>query len=184
MARFFEKRATSWGLEPSDCFPLATYKIKSALDKQDKEHLPYIFVVVTGSNLTAEATGKLIPESFVAATHFGRAIITSGKRALEEKIVARFINAETDAFESIMKNVADAKWYMLSARRAEAKMKEKLFDRVFALSQPRFTRSYPNAEIDMHLSFQGDMIPLADFFERIAAEGHFKLAGMLERGTI
>ncbi len=45
-------------------------------------------------------------------------------------------------------------------------------------------RAYRNAEIDMHLSFSEDMIRLEDFLELIGKEGHFKLAGMLERGTI
>src|SRR5581483_3198912 len=34
----FRKARELVGLDPSDCFPLATYKIKSALDKQDEEH--------------------------------------------------------------------------------------------------------------------------------------------------
>ena len=34
------------GLPSEDCFALATYKIYSALQKQEREHLPYIFVVV------------------------------------------------------------------------------------------------------------------------------------------
>jgi hypothetical protein len=33
-------------LEPEDCFPLATYKILGALQKQQQEGLPYIFLVV------------------------------------------------------------------------------------------------------------------------------------------
>src|SRR6266508_3685291 len=41
------------GLEAEDCFPLATYKILSALDKQNNEHLPYVFTIVGVPNLTA-----------------------------------------------------------------------------------------------------------------------------------
>jgi hypothetical protein len=40
-------------LEPDDWFPLATYKIFGALQKQQKEHLPYIFAIVGVPNLTA-----------------------------------------------------------------------------------------------------------------------------------
>lgn len=172
------------GLEPPDCFPLATYKIKSALDKQDQEHLPYLFVVVTGSEISAESIGKLLPATFVQAAHLGKEIIRTGKRALEERIVERFINNEVDAFGKIIKAIESARWYVFSARRAQELMKEKLFDRVFALRTRSFNRAYRNAEIDMHLSFSGDMMSLEDFLELARTEGHFKLAGMLERGTI
>jgi hypothetical protein len=172
------------GLEPADCFPLATYKIKSALDKQDQEHLPYLFVVVTGSEISAESIGKLIPTAFVQAAHLGKQIIRIGKRALEERVVQRFINDEVDAFGKIIKAIESARWYVFSARRAQDLMKEKLFDRVFALRTRSFNRAYRNAEIDMHLSFSGDMMSLDDFLELARTEGHFKLAGMLERGTI
>lgn len=172
------------GLEPADCFPLATYKIKSALDKQDQEHLPYLFVVVTGSDISAESIGKILPAVFVQAAHYGKQIITTGKRSLEERIVQRFIAAEKDRFEKIIKAIESARWYVLSARRAQELMKEKLFERVFALKTRSFNRAYRNAEIDMHLSFSEDMIRLEDFLELIGKEGHFKLAGMLERGTI
>jgi hypothetical protein len=172
------------GLDPADCFPLATYKIKSALDKQNQEHLPYLFVVVTGSDISAESIGKILPDVFVQAAHFGKQIITTGKRLLEEKLVERFISTERDRFEGIVRRIESSRWYVFSARRAQELMKEKLFDRVFALKTRSFNRAYRDAEIDMHLSFSEDMKPLEEFLELIAKEGHFKLAGMLERGTI
>lgn len=172
------------GLEPADCFPLATYKIKSALDKQDQEHLPYLFVVVTGSDISAESIGNMLPLVFVQAGHFGKQIISAGKRALEEHIVQRFIATDKDRFAKIIDAIERARWYVISARRAQELMKEKLFDRVFALKTRSFNRAYRNAEIDMHLSFSEDMMRLEEFLELIGKEGHFKLAGMLERGTI
>jgi len=172
------------GLAPEDCFPLATYKIKSALDKQDQEHLPYLFVVVTGAPASAESIGKQMPLLFVAATALGKRLIRSGKRALEERIVAQFIQSQPELFSTIVRATADARWYVFSARRAEIAMKEKLFQRVFALRTRSFNRAYRNAEIDMHLSFAQDMLPLKEFFELVAKQGHFKLAGMLERGTL
>jgi hypothetical protein len=172
------------GLDPTDCFPLATYKIKSALDKQDQEHLPYLFVVVTGSDISAESIRKMLPEVFVQAAHFGKQIITTGKRALEEKLVERFIATESDRFKRIVDAIETSRWYVFSARRAQELMKEKLFDRVFALKTRSFNRAYRNAEIDMHLSFSEDMKSLDEFLELMAKDGHFKLAGMLERGTI
>jgi hypothetical protein len=172
------------GLEPADCFPLATYKIKSALDKQDQEHLPYLFVVVTGSDISAESIGNMLPAVFVQAAHFGRQIITTGKRALEENIVQRFIATDRERFAKIVDAIERARWYVFSARRAQELMKERLFERVFALKTRSFNRAYRNAEIDMHLSFSEDMMRLEEFLDLIGKEGHFKLAGMLERGTI
>jgi hypothetical protein len=172
------------GLQPEDCFPLATYKIKSALDKQTGEHLPYLFVVVTGSEISAESIGKKMGQDFVYAAHFGKLVISTGKRALEEKIVQTFIETEPSQFRHIIDALDTARWHVLSARRAEMKMKDMLFERVFALRTRDFNRAYQNAEIDMHLSFSGDMISLESFLDLIATEGHFKLAGMLERGTI
>lgn len=172
------------GLLPEDCFPLATYKIDSALRKQDEEHLPYIFVIVTGSDISAESIGATIPEALVLATHYGKLMISTGKRALEESIVQRFVAAESAHFAEIAATIRDAKWFVLSARRAEEVMKKRLFERVFALRTRSFNRAYRNAEIDMHLSFSEDMTRLDAFLEMIATEGHIKLAGMLERGTI
>jgi hypothetical protein len=172
------------GLAPADCFPLATYKIRSALEKQDAEHLPYVFVVVTGNEISAEQAGSNIPPILVAAAHFGKAILSSGKRSLEEKIVKHFVDTDERRFGEILQMIGRAKWHVFSARRAEEVMKEKLFERVFALRTRAFNRAYRNAEIDMHLSFSQDMISLERFLEMIATEGHFKLAGMLERGTI
>ncbi len=172
------------GLEPEDCFALATYKIRSALEKQDEEHLPYIFIVVTGSDISAEKVAETLPSSFVLAAHYGKKLISTGKRALEERIVARFIADEAEKFTQITDLIRMARWYVFSARRAEEVMKANLFERVYALRTRSFNRAYRNAEIDMHLSFTTDMMPLQQFLAMIASEGHFKLAGMLERGTI
>ena len=172
------------GLEPVDCFPLATYKIKSALDKQDQEHLPYIFVVATGSQISAERIAMEIPSEFIAAATFGKAAISSGKRRLEEQIASKFVSSQPERFAAVENAIDQAQWYVFSARRAEEIMKTRLFERVYALRMRSFNRAYRNAEIDMHLSFAADMIPLERFLEMIAKEGHFKLAGMLERGTI
>jgi hypothetical protein len=170
------------GLEPADCFPLATYKIESSLAKQDKEHLPYIFVVVTGSEISADSIGGELPKELVFATHYGKMIISSGKRLLEERIVQRFVVSEHQRFTRVVDAIQRARWYLFSARRAEETMKSKLFQRAYALRTRSFNRAYRNAEIDMHLSFSDDMIPLQQFLDIIANEGHFKLAGMLERG--
>lgn len=45
----FEQAQTWVGLAPGDCFALATYKINQALERQRKEALPYVFVVLSAS---------------------------------------------------------------------------------------------------------------------------------------
>lgn len=180
----FRQAVQMVGLEPTDCFPLATYKIKSALDKQDQEHLPYLFVIVTGADTSAESIGAAIPDSLVETVLLGKSIIRAGRRRLEERVVDAFVASGPDCFADAVAQIEKAHWYVLSARRAESTMKAKLFERVYALRTRSFNRAYRNAEIDMHLSFAHDMIPLTGFLRMIKTEGHFKLAGMLERGTI
>jgi hypothetical protein len=57
----FRRAVEMVGLEPDDCFPLATYKIFGALQKQEKEHLPYIFAIVGVPNLTAASIQDQLP---------------------------------------------------------------------------------------------------------------------------
>ncbi|HEY7296819.1 MAG TPA: hypothetical protein VH684_02685 [Xanthobacteraceae bacterium] len=49
----FRRAREMVGLDSDDCFPLATYKILGALEKQNQEHLPYVFAIVGVPNLTA-----------------------------------------------------------------------------------------------------------------------------------
>jgi hypothetical protein len=57
----FRRAVEMVGLAPDDCFPLATYKIFGALQKQEKDHLPYIFAIVGVPNLTAASIQDQLP---------------------------------------------------------------------------------------------------------------------------
>ena len=57
----FRKAAELVGLDPGDCFALATYKIYQGLQKQEKEVLPYLFAVVGVSGLTGARVGEARP---------------------------------------------------------------------------------------------------------------------------
>jgi len=46
------------GLEPQDCFALATYKIRSALRRQTEEALPYVFGIPEGENPNQKMRAK------------------------------------------------------------------------------------------------------------------------------
>lgn len=72
------------GLDPEDCFALATYKIRNALRRQEEERLPYVFLVLSVRDLSAGDVAALIPEDYVWAL-----AALEGRRALEEAIVAR-----------------------------------------------------------------------------------------------
>lgn len=62
------------GLEPEDCFALATYKINAALLKQEAEHLPYIFVIVGVAGLAGDVVGALVPDELVQLSGVAHAI--------------------------------------------------------------------------------------------------------------
>jgi hypothetical protein len=52
------------------------------------------------------------------------------------------------------------------------------------LRQRAFTRAYRNAEIDMHFSVTGEMIPVGEFLARVASESPQRLSVLLDRGEI
>lgn len=178
------------GLEPTDCFALATYKIYSALQKQEAEHLPYIFVIVGVPGLTGSIVGEGIPENLVhlsAIAHLSPKV--SGKRQIEDQIVSRLTAAPVELgfagnMGRFLTQIREAEWYVLSARRADNLLRKLLFERAYALRVRAFARNYSGAELDMHFSLKGDLKPLAEFFEVLHTHGMTGLASRLERGTL
>lgn len=63
-------------------------------------------------------------------------------------------------------------------------MKEKLFERVFALRQRAFTSAFRDPEIDMHFSLTQEMMPIREFLALVAAESPQRLTVLLDRGEI
>lgn len=172
------------GLDPDDCFALATYKIHSALRKQDEEALPYLFAIVS-LPLTAQAIGQRIPDNVTSAM----ALIydaprASGKRDFEDRLVEQMVSQREPAFAHAVAEIENATWHVLGARRADQLVKEHLYERVFATRIPRFAQVFRSAELDMHFSLSNELIPLRDFLGRIRSEGHPKVATMVERGMI
>ncbi len=171
-------------LEPSDCFPLATYKIHAALQEQDREHLPYIFAIVGVADLNATTVAEAVPEMETRpiAMLFESPIVKR-KRDFEDWFVDRIITARSAAFEGAYKRIRAAEWYVLSARRADQLFHKKLFNRVYALRVPGFTRQFGGAEVDMHFSLSGDLVTLPEFLRVLREDGQGKVTSMLERGT-
>lgn len=172
------------GLLPEDCFPLATYKIHGALQKQEQEHLPYVFVIVGVPGLNGDAIAPLIEKADVEALAWIASSAIPGKRNLEDRVVDRIVEANAPAFSAAYKRIRTAPWYLLSARRAYNLLRDKLYERVYALRVPGFAQQFRGAELDMHFSLSGDTLPLHDFFRILKDEGQTRAASLLERGTI
>jgi hypothetical protein len=172
------------GLQPEDCFPLATYKIHGALQKQEQEHLPYLFIIVGVPGLTAEALAPAIEDKYVLPLAWLSASKLAGKRDLEDKVVDRIVEDDSRAYQQAYGRIRSADWFVLSARRADKLVHDLLYERVFALRVRNFTKAYSRAEVDMHLSLSQDMTPLPRFLDILQNDGPHKTLGMLERGSI
>lgn len=172
------------GLVAADCFALATYKIHGALKKQEDERLPYVFAIVGVPNLTAEVVGQAIPARYAAALALVHSSPKSGvgKRAFEEAIVDRVLHTEPKELTAIYNAVSAAQWYVLSARRANILLKDRLFERVYALRIRNFARMFRGAEVDMHFSLKEDLTTLHEFLTTLRDGGMPKLVTHLERG--
>jgi hypothetical protein len=177
------------GLSPDDCFALATYKIYSALQKQEKEHLPYIFVIVGVPNLTGAVVGEALPADVIEfATRARTSPRFPQKRKVEDAIVKAITLRAPDfelaaKIEEFRKRIKEARWRVLSARRADQLLREKLFDRAYALRVPRFAMNYRGAELDMHFSISTDLHPLEEMLRILRDDGLHGLTVYLERGT-
>ena len=185
----FRKARELVGLESEDCFALATYKIYSALQKQEREHLPYIFVVVGVPNLTGSVVGATIPANVIEfATMAKHAPRVQGKRKIEDSIVQAITSRSSDfqlgsTLDGFLEQIRNATWRVLSARRADLLLREKLFDRAYALRVRGFAMNYRGAELDMHFSISSDLHPLEDMFRILRDDGLHALSVYLERGT-
>src|SRR5207245_1446536 len=115
--------------DPNDCFPLATYKILSALQKQDEEHLPYIFTIVTVPEMTAVTIqSELAHHDTQIAALFDRSERVSGKRNIEDKLVERIVTQRSKSFVDVYDRIRGTKWYVLSARKANVLLRKLLFE--------------------------------------------------------
>lgn len=179
----FERAPEMVGIEPNDCFALATYKIQGSLKKQEEEGLPFIFAIVGVRLLSGEKVGARIPSKYIDGTAFiYQSPKAQGKRNFEDRIVDRLVAQSVSAFADAYEAIHSADSYILSARRADNLVHQLLYDRVFALRIPRFTQQFRAAEVDMHFSLRADLTPLRDFLHVLREEGQAKVVTLLERG--
>ncbi|MBA3960298.1 MAG: hypothetical protein H0X40_00140 [Chthoniobacterales bacterium] len=185
----FRKAQELVGLPSEDCFALATYKIYSALQKQEHEHLPYIFVIVGVPHLTGAVVGAAVPADVIEfATRARHSARVQGKRKVEDAIVRAITSRPADfgmaeSLRDFLEQIRGAVWRVLSARRADALLREKLFDRAYALRVRGFAMNYRGAELDMHFSISGDLHPLEEMLRILRDDGLHALSVYLERGT-
>ena len=185
----FRKAVDLVGLNPNDCFPLATYKIHSATRKQEEEILSYLFVVVSIPGLTGASAGATVPEDLA---HLASLYMTSRlprKRDFEDLIVRNLVESlqrgpVTAAVATIRDQINDASWRVISARRAARLLHERLFERVYAVRVRGFASNYGRAEVDMHFSISDDLIPLVEMLEILRDHGLQGLTARIERGDL
>jgi hypothetical protein len=179
----FRRAPEMVGLDSSDCFALATYKIHSAIEKQKQEGLPYFFAIVGVPNLTGESVGRDIPPFLVETVALiDQAPKGKSKRDVEDATVETLVQNRNPVFQKTLERILSADWYVLSARRADKLLRELLFDRVFALRMRSFARVFGRAELDMHFSLSKDLIPLKQFLATLREGGPQRITTLMERG--
>lgn len=172
------------GLPPDDCFALATYKIRSALEKQNDEGKPYFFAIVGVAGLTADVAGEHLPEETLRVASIVLSSNAPRKRQFEDRVVDYAVSRGLEAYSRAYDRIREAPWFVLSAERAARLMRDMLFDRVPALTVRNFTRVFRGAEVDMHFSLSTDLTPLPEFFEHLKTEGRERVATLLSRGDL
>ena len=179
----FRRAPEMVGLEPQDCFALATYKIYSALKKQEDEGLPYLFAIVGVPHLTGEVVGGKIPAEMVDATALiHQAPRATGKRDFEDAVIEHLAGTQHHVFVDTRQQMVNVDWFIVSARKANKLLRELLFDRVYALRIRGFAQQFRGAELDMHFSLSKDLVPLREFLRILREEGMTKVTTLMERG--
>jgi hypothetical protein len=171
------------GLEPADCFALATYKIRAALEKQTEEKLPFLFIVVSVPGLSAEEVGGKAPEDMLELLGLvAQAQKFPRKRDVQDSVVEYLESVRDQGYIDVLNRIEHGNWYVLSARRADNLLHEKLFERVYALSVRGFASHFRGAEVDMHFSLSKDLTPLDKYLHDLRERGYPVVTTLLERG--
>jgi hypothetical protein len=163
------------GLEPPDCFALATYKIHGALQRQHQERLPYIFLIISVPDFPREQIEQHVSEDW--------AWLASLAGYAEEEKIAALLAAEPWA-DSVRARIHQSEFRVISARRAYGLLRDLLFERVHALRLRGFNQLFRGAEINMHLSLSTEMIGYQEFLGLLADRGPLEVALRLDRGEI
>ena len=162
-------------LQPSDCFALATYKIHGALQRQQEERLPFIFLIISVPDFPRDLIEQSVSDDWAW-------LASLSGRAVEESIAENLTREPWAA--TVRQRIEQSEFRVISARRAYALLREKLFERVHALRLRGFNQLFRGAEINMHLSLSDEMIAYPDFLRILSERGALEMALRLERGEI
>jgi hypothetical protein len=162
-------------LSPKDCFPLATYKIHGALQRQQEERLPFVFLIVSVPDFPRDLIERSVADDWAW-------LASLSGRAVEEAIVTGLSTEPWAA--TVRERIRESEFRVISARRAYGLLREKLFERVHALRLRGFNQLFRGAEINMHLSLSQEMIAYPDFLKILADRGALEMALRLDRGEI
>lgn len=171
------------GLEPTDCFALATYKINAALQKQVTDKLPFLFIIVSVPGLSAEDVGGKAAarwREFFALLVQARGI--PKKKAIEDEVIDLLERGGDPGFLEVLTRIEHGSWHVLSARRADTLLRSLLYDRVYALRVKSFVQQFRGAEVDMHFSLSRDLTPLDTYLHTLRESGYPMVTTLLERG--
>jgi hypothetical protein len=171
----FRQAAEYVSLPPEDCFALATYKIHGALQRQQQERLPFVFLIISVPDSPRELIERNVSNDWAwLAAMSGR---------LEEERIAARLAAEPWA-DVVKERIRASAFRVISARRAYGLLREQLFERVHALRLRGFNQLFRGAEINMHLSLSAEMIEYSQLLDLISERGPLEVAVRLDRGEI
>ena len=97
--------------------------------------------------------------------------------------MVKWLEERNDAgFYEVLDRIDQGSWHVLSARRADKLLREKLFERVYALRIRGFAQQFRGAELDMHFSLSQDLTSLDTYLHKLRESGYPMVTTMLERG--
>ena len=163
------------GLPPEDCFALATYKIHGALQRQQEERLPFVFLIISVPDFPRDLVERNVSDDWTW-------LAAMSGRAEEERIASRL--AREPWADQVKDRIRASEFRVLSARRAYGLLRDLLFDRVHALRLRGFNLLFRGAEINMHLSLSREMIGYSELIDLIRDRGPLEVAVRLDRGEI
>jgi hypothetical protein len=171
----FEKSKTFVGLEPDDTFGVATYKVRAAFRKSQREALPYLFAINSSEELRADVVAEALPEEVAEIIDTSTFFVgLKGWKTVEDRLVGHLLDpngyGDSAVIRGLREAVVAADWRVISAIKANHLMNEKLDARVPAVSNPQF-KVAANSQPNMHFSLQQDMIALEELLEMLKRAG-------------
>jgi hypothetical protein len=171
----FDKAKTFVGLEPEDTFGVATYKVRAAVRKSQREALPYLFAIVSATELRADAVAERLPPAVSHLLDTSTLYVKlEGWKTIEDRLVDLLLQPTgyggSEVVEGLRRAIRAAEWRIISAIKANHLMNEKLDERVPAVSNPEF-KVAPNSQPNMHFSLNSEMISLEQLLELLRTNG-------------